>query len=231
MEKFKLTLEKRDTKNPRWLRREGKIPATIYGPGEESQSVQVNAKEFSRLPVAAFSHIVELENGGKPVSALIRHVDRRSTTSEVLNVEFYKVAADRKLTVNVPLKFVGVSPAVGMGGQVMEMFNEAEIECFPTDIPDYLEVDMTKIVELEQGIHFSEIAHSDKIKILNPPDEIVVRVMVPRAQVEETPAAAAAAAAEGAAAAAPAAEGAAAPAAAKGAAPAAGGKAPAAKEK
>jgi large subunit ribosomal protein L25 len=209
MEKFKLELEKREAKNPRSLRRDGKIPATIYGPGEASQSVQLSAREFSRLPAAAFSHVVELVAGSdKPISALIRHVDRRSTTAEVLNIEFYRVAADRKLTVTVPLKLIGTSPAVGAGGQLVEMFQEAEIECFPTDIPDFLEVDLSQIVEIEQGIHFSELKISDKIKILNPADEIVVRVVTPRAAAEETPAAAAA---EAAATAAPAAEAASAP--------------------
>lgn len=209
MEKFKLQLEKREAKNPRSLRRDGKIPATIYGPGVPSHSVQLNAREFSRLPAAAFSHVVELVGDeAKPISALIRHVDRRSTTAEVLNIEFYRVAADRKLTVTVPLKLINSSPAVAAGGQLVEMFQEAEIECFPTDIPDCLEVDLSQIAEIEQGIHFSELKISDKIKILNPPDEIVVRVVTPRAVVEDKPAAAVEGAA---AAAAPAAEAASAP--------------------
>lgn len=194
MEKFKITLEKRETKKPRALRRDGKIPATLYGPGEASVNVQVCAREFSRLPAAAFSHIVELSGLDKSVNAVIRNVDRKPTTSEVFNIEFYRVASDRKLTVTVPLKFIGTSPAVAAGGQLQEVYLEAEIECFPSDIPDFLEVDLARIEQIEQGIHFSELKISDKIKILNPADEIVVRVVTPRAVVEETPVAAAAAA-------------------------------------
>lgn len=191
MEKFKLTLEPRGTKKPNQLRREGQIPATVYGPGAESLTVMVNAKDFSRLPATAYSHIIELDGGkdGK-ISAIIRHVQRKSTSSEVLNVEFYRTQSDRKLTVTVPLKFNGVSPAVQAGGQLLEIHQEAEIECFPQDIPDYLVVDISTIEEIEQGIHFGELPVPTTVKVLNPADEIIVRVVAPRAvTAEEKPAA------------------------------------------
>lgn len=182
MEKFKLKLEHREKKTANALRRDGKVPATIYGRGIASRSVQINAKEFSRLPAAAFSHIIELESNEGPVSALVRHVQRRSTTNDILNVEFYQVQADRKLTVNVPLKFVGVSPAVKLGGQLVEFHQEVELECLPKDIPDFIEVDLTQITELDQGIHFGELKVPSVVQILNPTDEIVVRVASPRAE-------------------------------------------------
>lgn len=200
MEKFKLQLEHRETKKPNLLRREGKIPATIYGHGLPSQSVQVNEREFSRLPAAAYSHLVEL--GGikdKSVNAIIRHVQRRATNHKILNIEFYEVQADRKLTVTVPIRFIGSSSAVQAGGQLIEGYQEAEVECLPSDIPDQLEVDISVITELEQGIHFSDLKVSDKIKILNPADEIIVRVVAPRVIAEEQKAAESVAAAEGAA--------------------------------
>jgi large subunit ribosomal protein L25 len=241
MEKFKLKLDARQGKHKaNQLRRQGKIPGTLYGPGVASKSVEVDEREFSRLPAAAYSHIVDLVGGEEgSVSALIRNVQRKHTTHEVLNIEFYRVAADRKLTVTVPLKIVGTSPAIGLGGVLTRNYDEAEVECFPADIPDFIEVNIATIVELDTGIYFGDLKVSDKIKILNPHEEVVVRVVTPRAEKEEE-APAAAAAAEGAAApaegaAAPAAgakPGAAAPAAGKpGAAPAAGKPAPAADKK
>lgn len=201
MDKIKLAVAAREEKTPRQLRREAKIPATLYGPGQLSESVQIDAKEFSRLPKGAYSHMIELEMGkGKPVNAIIREVQRKATTHEVLNVELYRVALDRKLTVTVPLKFVGVSTAVTIeGGQLIEVFQDAEIECLPGDIPDYIECDLSQITEIDQGLHFGELKISDKIKILNPEDEVVARVVAKKAIVEEAPAAAA----EGAAAATP----------------------------
>jgi large subunit ribosomal protein L25 len=197
MEKFKLKLESREGKTPNQLRREGKIPATLYGAQQPSENAQLCAKEFSSLPAAALSHIIELDFAGKKVNALVRNVQRKATTHQVLNLELLRVLADRKLTVNVPLKFTGVSPAVQAGGQLVDVYQEAEIECLPGDIPDFIEVSIAEIKEIDQGIHFSQLKVSDKIKILNPADEIVVRVVAPRASAatkeEAAPAAAAAA--------------------------------------
>lgn len=192
MDKIKLAVAAREEKTPRQLRREAKIPATLYGPGQPSENVQIDAKEFSRLPKGAYSHMIELDMGkGKPVNAIIREVQRRGTTHEVLNVELYRVALDRKLTVTVPLKFIGVSTAVTIeGGQLIEVFQDAEIECLPGDIPDFIEADVSLITEIDQGLHFGELKISDKIKILNPEDEVVARVVAKKAA--DSPAAGAA---------------------------------------
>jgi large subunit ribosomal protein L25 len=191
MEKFKLKLEAREGQKPNQLRRTGKIPATVYGPGVASENMQVDAREFSRLPAAAYSHVVELEAGkGGNIAALIRHVQRSHTSNEVLNVEFYRVNKDRKITVTVPLKFVGTSPAMTLGGQIMENFTDAEVECLPNDIPDAIEVDMTMIKELDQAIHFGQIKLPPDVKILNPTEEVVVRINSPKVS-SDTPAAAA----------------------------------------
>lgn len=201
MEKFKLSLAERETnKNPRQLRSEDKIPATLYGPGVPSQSVQICRTELSHLPAAAYSHVIELSSGQGTVNAIIRNVQRMPTTGAVLNIEFYRIAEDRKLTVTVPLLLVGSSVAVKTGGILVELHQSADIECLPKDIPQNIEVDLSQITELEQGIHFSELKIPDTIKILNPLDEIVVRVTAPKAVVEDEKAEAAegvAAAAEG----------------------------------
>ncbi|HEY9731864.1 MAG TPA: 50S ribosomal protein L25 [Drouetiella sp.] len=204
MEKIKLAVKAREDKTPRAIRRDGFVPATLYGPGQDSESVQVEAKEFSRLPAAAYSHMIELDFGTKQkVNAVIRHVQRRNINHNLMHVEFYRVRLDRKLTMSVPLKFVGTSQAVVKGGQLQENFQEAEIESLPGDIPDFLEVDLALITEIEGAIHFSDLKVSDKIKILNPADEIIAKVVAPRAVAEggaaapaEAPAAAPAAEAE-----------------------------------
>jgi large subunit ribosomal protein L25 len=198
MEKFKLQLEERTQElKPNQLRRQGKIPATLYGPGVPSENVQINAREFSRLAAGAHSHIVELQSGKSNVPALIRHVQREHKSNEVLNVEFYRVAADRKVTVTVPLKFIGVSPAVHTGGVFQENYNAVEIECLPGDIPENVVVDISKIVEVDHGIHFGELSLPAGVVILNPHEEVVCRVLSPKTggtTTEEKPAAEAAAA-------------------------------------
>ncbi len=204
MEKIKLAIKEREQKTPNELRRSGAIPATVYGPGQAAQNVQVDAKDFSRLPAAAFSHMIELDLGGKSkTNAIIRNVQRKATNHNVLNIEFYKVALDRKLTMTVPLKYVGVSPCVQQGNQLIEAFQEAEIECLPGDIPDAIEVDLTKLVELEDAIHFGDLKVGAGVKLLNPHEDMICKVVAPRAVVEPEEAAPAAATEEAPAAVAP----------------------------
>jgi large subunit ribosomal protein L25 len=232
MEKIKIKVQERVAGKPNQLRREKKIPATIYGQGEVSKNLQVDEKEFTHLPAAALSHIVELDYGnGKPTSALIKHVQRHAASNKILNVEFYKVRLDHKITIVVALKFVGAAGGVVKGGQLVESHMEAEIECLPNDIPDFIEVDLSKLEEIDDAIHFRDLVVSDKVKILNEPDDIVAKISEIREVVEEEPVVAEAAPAEGAEGAGEAAPGAAAtPAGAdKAAAPAAKPGAPAAK--
>lgn len=212
MQKIKLNVKEREAKTPNQLRREAQLPATLYGPGEPSTNLQIEEKEFVRLPNAAYSHMIELDLGAQAINAIIRNVQRKASTNKIMNVELYKVRLDRKLTVTVPLKFVGVSEAVTLGGQLVEVNLEAEIECFPTDIPDEIEVDLSVLKEIDQSVHFGDLKLSDKVEILNPHDEIIVKVITPREIVEEVEEK-------------PAVEGVAAP--AEGAAPAAGAEAPA----
>lgn len=126
-------------------------------------------------------------------------MQRQPTTSKVLNVEFYKIRLDQEITVIVPLKFVGVAEAVTIkGGQITHAHEEAEIECLPNDIPDFIEVDLSKLKEIDDAIHFGELAVSDKIKILNAHDDVVAKAIEIREVIEEEPVAAEAVAEEGA---------------------------------
>ncbi len=197
MEKFKLAVSKRETKKPNLLRREGFLPATIYGRGVESETVQINAREFSRLPAGAHSHMIELDYAGRKINAIIRGVQRHSTKDFIYNVELYKVALDRKLTVTVPLKLIGESAAIKLGAVLVENYQEAEIECLPGSIPEVIEVDLSALAEVEDSIHFGQLNVPSDVKILNPHDEIIVKVIAPKAvpTAKETAAAAAPAAA------------------------------------
>jgi large subunit ribosomal protein L25 len=192
MEKFKLAVAKREAKKPNQLRREGFLPATLYGRGVGSENIQLNAKEFSRLPAAAHSHMLELDMDGQKVNAIIRGVQRHSTKDHVYNVEFYRIALDRKLSVTVPLKHIGESAAVKLGGVLVQNFQDVNIECLPNEIPEFVEVNMALLENVEDAIHFSQIEVKGDVKILNPHDEIVIKVVAPKAAPTPKEAAAAA---------------------------------------
>ncbi|MEZ4489050.1 MAG: 50S ribosomal protein L25 [Cyanobacteriota/Melainabacteria group bacterium] len=182
MDKYLLSVATREEKTPNQLRREGIVPGTIYGPQFDSVNLQFCAKEFSRLPAAAFSHLLDLNyEDGKKVSVIIRKVQRKATTGQVLNVEFYKIKLDRKLTVSVPIKLKGTAPAVVKGAQLMEVSLTADVECFPGDIPDFIEGDLSKLKEADDIIHFQDLEiDEEKIRILNPAEGVVAKAMAPR---------------------------------------------------
>lgn len=195
MEKYTLKASNREDKTPNRIRQEGNVPATVYGPTFEPENIQFCAREFSRLPAGAFSHLLELDLGnGKPLNVIIRNVQRKSTTGSVMNVEFYRVRLDKKLTVTVPIKFVGTAPAVSTwGAQLLESAVDVEVECLPNDIPDFIECDLTLLKELDSAINFSDLKVPASVKVLNPLDEVVARAVTPRSTQQEDEAAAASA--------------------------------------
>ncbi len=191
MDKYSLSVCSREEKTPNQLRREGIVPATVYGPEFDNVSLQFCAKEFSRLPAAAFSHLVDLNyDDGKKLSVIIRKVQRKATTGQVLNVEFYKIKLDRKLTVNVPIKLTGTAPAVTKGAQLMEVSLNAEVECLPGDIPDFILGDLSALQEADDIIHFEDLKiDQEKIRILNPAEGVVAKAVAPRVVSEDKSAA------------------------------------------
>ena len=222
----------REDKKPNALRASGFVPATVYGHDFESKSIQINSKEFSKIPHKAYSHINELDLDGEKYPVLIRNVQIDPVRDNYLNIELYKINADEKIKVKVPLNYIGHSPAIVAGGVLIVSLNEIEIQCLPKDIPDTIEVNLDEIKEIGQAIHAKELKVSENIHILTKPDEVIVKVEIPKThEVEEEKPVALAPGAEALAAAVPA-EGAAAtaaPAGGKEAAPAGKPGAPAAK--
>ncbi|MGD9680988.1 MAG: 50S ribosomal protein L25 [Candidatus Obscuribacterales bacterium] len=183
MEKHSLNVKHREEKNPRELRRQGQIPATLYGPAFPSENLQFCAREFSRLPAAAYSHLLDLKfENGKPATVIIRSVQRESTTDTPLHVEFYRVSLDKKLTVTVPIQFVGTAPAVVAGAQFFEVSPTVDIECLPGDIPEFVEADISTLEEFDSVLHFRDLKVGEEVKILNPEDGVVAKAASPKTQ-------------------------------------------------
>ncbi len=170
---------KEENKNPNTIRREGYIPATVYGHGFSSESVQVNAKDFSKVPYKAYSHINELDVEGKEkFPVLIRNVQVDPIRDHVLNIEFYKIKSDEKIKVKVALNYIGHSSAVTKGGILIITFNEVEIQCLPKDIPDVIDVNLDTIEEIGQAIHPKDLKVSEAIQILTTPNEVLAKVEI-----------------------------------------------------
>jgi large subunit ribosomal protein L25 len=145
----------------RRLRNSGKTPGIIYGGSELPQAVELDHNAlFHALKKEAFhSSVLDIEVAGKVQQALLRDYQMHPFKPLVLHVDFQRVDAKQKVHMKIPLHFVGddVCPAVKLGGAVINhILNEMDITCLPADLPEFIEVDLSKI-ELDQTIHAKDI--------------------------------------------------------------------------
>ncbi len=169
----------------RSLRREGKIPAVIYGRGREPESLALDATAVTRFlsDGGAATTLIDVEvSGGGSIKALIREVQRNPVRpADVIHLDLYAVKADEKISVEVPLKFVGTPEGVRNFGGVLDMTSHTlEVEVLPTEIPEFLEVDVTPL-NIGQSIHVSEL-NFPHLTILTDSRQTVCTVVAPRAE-------------------------------------------------
>jgi len=220
-------------KKVKQLRRDGVLPGVVFGGHKDSTNVQVDLREFERgYRRWGNTTLVNLSgmDGDGEQPALIHDVTRSTLNGQLLHVDFLRVSLTEKVHADVPIHFVGESPAEKAGAVIVQAKTEVGVEAFPQDIPHAIEVDISKLLEVDDSIYVRDlIVDTSKVEIQDDGDDLVVRVVPVRVE-EEAPAPAAAAAegeeaAEGAEAAEGEGEAPAAGAAAKpGAAPAAGAK-------
>jgi large subunit ribosomal protein L25 len=183
----------------RSLRREGKIPAVIYGRGREPQALAVDTTALTRLlaQVAAATTLVDVTVEGRPaVKALIREIQRNPVRpSDIIHLDLYEVHADEKITVEVPVKLIGVPEGVkNFGGVLDQIMHDIEIKVFPADIPEHIDVDVSAL-NIGQSIHVGDLS-VEKIEIMNDARQTVCTVVAPRAEEVVAPVAEVAAVAE-----------------------------------
>ncbi len=176
-----IAVKSRENKTPRALRREGTIPATLYGPEIEPMNIQLSAKEFSRVPFEDYSHLIHLKDGGTDHEALIKDIQRDFVSREVQSIQFYKVKRGHKVTMKVAIKIKGESQAVKMGADLVSVHKEAHIRCFPRHIPYFLEVDISKLDNDGDHITFDDLQiNREEIEVIYPGQEIICKVQSKR---------------------------------------------------
>jgi len=170
MDKITLNAQKRTIvgRKVKKLRKEGLVPANLYGKKIKSQSVQVQAKEFgSVFAKAGETGLVTLMLDKVPHPVLIKNVAYHPVTGSPLHIDFFQVDLKEKVQTRVPISFVGESPAVkDKTGVLLTMLSEIEIEALPTDLPEKLEVDISKLAAVGDTLKVSDLSVGDKIKIL-----------------------------------------------------------------
>ncbi len=172
------------------LRRQGVIPANVYGLHQSSQALQVDLYTLERfLAKHHATRVITLEgvsNGGSPLNALVRHVARSPRNGKILHVDFLRISMNEPITVRVPLVLKGDAPAVTLGGGVLlHLVDTVEIESLPGDLPEALEADVSGLKDMDDTLHLRDVPVPPKVKLLSDPDEPVAKVVAPRAVLAE----------------------------------------------
>lgn len=169
----------------RSLRRHGQVPAVVYGRGRDPESLSLDAVALERLlaRVRAATTIVDVTVADRqPIKALIREIQRNPIRPiDIIHVDLYEVHADQKVSVEVPLKFIGTAEGVRNSGGVFEIvLHDLQIEVLPADIPEYLEVDVNALM-LGQSLHVSDLRFGD-IEILTDGSVTLCTVVAQKAE-------------------------------------------------
>jgi len=189
---LELTLDPREVqgKANKRLRREGIVPGVVYGKGENSTNVQVEAKTFEILYRAAGRTSVvkfRLPGASSASSGFIKSVQRHPLSGKPLHVDYLLVNLTVEMEVDIPLVFTGDAPAVEeTGGTLLHNLSSVRVKALPTDIPHEISVDVGVLRSLDVAIHVKDLSlNRDLIQVMTDGDTLVATVVPPR--VEEEP--------------------------------------------
>lgn len=160
------------------LRKEGVVPAELYGHGIKNEHVEVSLKDLRRvLRHAGETSIIDLMVAGKKYPVFIHDVMRNPITDAIQSVDFYSVRMDEKMRIKVPLVFVGEAPGVKeKSGILVKSLSEIEIEALPADIPQAIEVDVKVLADIGSTIAVSALSVSPNVRVLVDPSFVVATI-------------------------------------------------------
>jgi large subunit ribosomal protein L25 len=189
-----LTLDAREAhgKANKRLRREGLVPGVVYGKGQDSTPVQVEAKTFETLYRAAGKTSVvkfRLPGASRATSGFIKSVQRNPLTGRAIHVDYFLVNLKEEMEVDVPLVVTGEAPAVTeLGGTLLQNLSTLRVRALPNDIPHEVVVNVSTLVSMDLAIHVSDLSlNRDLVTVVAEPDTLVATVVPSRIEVEEEP--------------------------------------------
>lgn len=174
------------------LRQSGSLPGVVYGGGQDSQLIEVDAHEFELLHRETGRHAVldlQVEGNGKPQPVLLQAIQEHPVSRKPLHVDLLVVNLQEERTVDAPIVMIGESEAVNkMGGVLLHLRDAVVVRAKPDDLPSGIELDVTPLDSFEAVLHASDLRIPDGVTMVTDPTEPIARVQPPR--VEEEPVAA-----------------------------------------
>jgi len=183
---YKLDIENRKVvgkKATKALRKAGKVPSVLYFKGEDPMSLSVEKKALYKA-MKSDQRIYEMEINSESQYVMIKEIQYHPVTDEVIHVDFMRVRRSEKMTIMVPIILVGKSIGVTEGGILSQSLNQIEISCFPTNVPDQVEVNVEHL-EINSSVSIADVSIDDEdIEILSAHDISIASVNAPKEEEE-----------------------------------------------
>jgi len=173
----------------RRLRREGKVPAIVYGAGRPPRLITLDENSLLRQVQneSFFSSVLTVKVGERVQPCILKDIQVHPAKRRILHLDLQRIVADEKIRMSVPLHYLNGEECPGVklgGGTISQIITEVEVSCFPADLPEYVEVDLAEM-ELDQILHLSDLKLSDKVELIElthgePNDQAIVSCSIIR---------------------------------------------------
>lgn len=190
MDILTLKAEKRNQlgRKVKGLRKEGVVPANVFGKKIKSESIQIKLVDFNKIfKETGETNLLELHINGDKKPVLVHNIQKNPVTEEVLHVDFLQVNLKEKVTAEIPIELIGESPAEKQAlGTLVQHMDEVEVEALPTDLPEKFEIDVSFVTQVDQVVCLGDIkVDKGKVEIKEDLEKIVLKIEPLREEKEE----------------------------------------------
>ena len=181
MKQVELAAEAREqtgSRDARRLRRSGRLPANLYGHGDEPQALHVDGRLFNDA-VRHHARLLNLKLSGQEQAAVIQEVQYDPVSLEMLHVDLVRVNVREKIEVAVPIKIHGPAKGEESGGILVEQMDSVTVRCTPLNIPEAIEVDVRDL-DIHDSIHVKDLSLPDNVESVDDPEKTILSITEPR---------------------------------------------------
>ena len=168
------------------LRRAGQTPAVLYGKGIDSVPIAIDSKQMRKIMSQSLGYIhkIMVEDTGLEGNAMVQAIDRDPITGEVIHIDLHRISLTDKIKVEVPVTVIGEDNLTKQGLVLQRQIRDISVECLPGDIPTEFEIDVSHL-DFGDTILAGDLKMPASVKIMTPPDEVVLVIVAPRTVIEE----------------------------------------------
>ena len=160
------------------IRNAGAVPCVIYG-GKQVVHFSAEEKAFKTLVYTPNAHTVEIDLGGKKFNAILQEIQVHPVSDQILHIDFYQITDDKEITMEIPVRVIGTSPGVLLGGVLRLNNRKLKVKAFPKNLPDFLDADITPL-EMGNKLYVTGLPQ-ENYKIMHPENTVVCQVRISRA--------------------------------------------------